>query len=70
MRALAIAHKKIVLERLVALCAEAGSSEPTQMAHALGLVIDGAFVAALVTRDASAADIAGRACEAICAARI
>jgi AcrR family transcriptional regulator len=67
MRALAIAHKTIVLERLAALCAEAKLPEPIEAAHALGLVIDGAIVAALVTRDAAAADVAGRACRAICA---
>jgi AcrR family transcriptional regulator len=70
MRARAIAHKKIVLERLAALCAEARFSEPTELAHALGLVIDGAIVAALVTRDVAAADVASRACEAILSARI
>jgi len=68
MRTLALAHKRIVLDRLAALCAEAGATDPAQMAHALGLVIDGAVVAALVTRDTGAADIAGRACAAICAA--
>ena len=70
MRARAIAHKKIVLERLAALCAEAQFPEPVQMAHALGLVIDGAIVAALVTRDVSAADVAGRACQALFSARV
>lgn len=65
MRALAIAHKSVVLARLAELCAEAGHAEPMQMAHALGLIIDGAIVAALVTRDASVADTAGRACAAI-----
>ena len=70
MRTLALAHKRIVLERLAALCAEAGVAEPAETAHALGLVIDGAVVAALVTRDAAAADVAGRACQAICAARM
>jgi AcrR family transcriptional regulator len=70
MRARAIAHKKIVLERLAALCAEAQFPEPVQMAHALGLVIDGAIVAALVTRDVSAADVAGRACRALFSARV
>jgi AcrR family transcriptional regulator len=70
MRTLALAHKKIVLDRLAALCAEAGAAEPAETAHALGLVIDGAVVAALVTRDVSAADVAGGACEAICAARM
>jgi AcrR family transcriptional regulator len=68
MRTLALAHKKIVLDRLAALCAEAGAAEPAQMAHALGLVMDGAVIAALVTRDTGAADVAGRACAAICAA--
>ena len=67
MRSLAIAHKKVVLERLAALCAEAGNEDPEQMAHALGMIIDGAIVAALVTRNAAVADTAGRACSAILA---
>ena len=65
MRSLAVAHKKVVLERLTTLCAEAGCREPTQAAHTLGLIIDGAIVAALVTRQAAVADTAGRACAAI-----
>ncbi|MDF3810824.1 MULTISPECIES: TetR/AcrR family transcriptional regulator [Rhodopseudomonas] len=65
MRRLAIAHKTVVLDRLTALCTEAGVPEPAQVAHTLGLVIDGAIVMALITRDASAADVAGRACAAI-----
>jgi len=65
MRSLAIAHKKVVIERLARLCAEAGHREPMQLAHTLGLIIDGAIVAALVTRDAAVADTAGRACAAI-----
>jgi AcrR family transcriptional regulator len=69
MRMLAIAHKKIVLERLAALCADAGHREPMQIAHTLGLIIDGAIVAALVTRDSAVADTAGRACAAVLVAR-
>ncbi|MCG6207520.1 TetR/AcrR family transcriptional regulator [Rhodopseudomonas sp. HC1] len=65
MRNLAIAHKTIVLDRLTALCAEAGIDDPAEVAHTLGLVIDGAIVMALVTRKPSAADVAGRACAAI-----
>lgn len=65
MRRLAIAHKSIVLDRLTALCGEAGVPEAEQVAHTLGLVIDGAIVMALITRDASAADVADRACCAI-----
>jgi AcrR family transcriptional regulator len=65
MRSLAIAHKKVVLERLATLCTEAGLREPMQVAHSLGLVIDGAIVAALVTRDPSVADTASRTCAMI-----
>ncbi|WP_234831115.1 TetR/AcrR family transcriptional regulator [Rhodopseudomonas palustris] len=65
MRNLAIAHKTIVHDRLTALCAEAGIDDPGEVAHTLGLVIDGAIVMALVTRKPSAADVAGRACAAI-----
>ncbi|MCF8476091.1 MAG: TetR/AcrR family transcriptional regulator [Pseudolabrys sp.] len=65
MRMLAIAHKTIVLDRLTALCTEADVPEAEQVAHTLGLVIDGAIVMALITRDASAADVANRACAAI-----
>jgi AcrR family transcriptional regulator len=65
MRTLAIAHKRVVLERLTQLCAEAGLSEPGMIAHTIGLVIDGAIVAALVTRDPAVADAAGRGCAAI-----
>jgi AcrR family transcriptional regulator len=68
MRMLALAHKKIVLERIAVLCAEAGIAAPIETAHALGLAIDGAIVAALVTRDATVADTAGRVCAAILAA--
>jgi len=64
LRSLAIAHKKIVLERLSELCAEAGEPEPEQAAHTLGLIIDGAIVMALITRDPGAAEVATRACAA------
>jgi AcrR family transcriptional regulator len=65
MRTLAIAHKKIVIERLSALCAEAELVEPEQTAHTIGLIMDGAIVMALITRDPSAADVAARACAAV-----
>jgi AcrR family transcriptional regulator len=69
MRTLALTHKKIVLQRLTELCADAGFKDASQTAHTLGLVIDGAIVAALVTRDATVADNASRACCAILATR-
>jgi hypothetical protein len=65
MRSLAIAHKVIVIDRLSALCAEAGMAEPEQTAHTVGLIMDGAIVMALVTRSPSAADVASRACAAV-----
>src|ERR1700730_8657020 len=68
MRSLAIAHKRVVLGRLSALCGDAGMTRPDQVAHTLGLVIDGAIVAALITRDPGVADSAGQACDAILSA--
>lgn len=65
MRTLAIAHKKIVIERLSSLCAEAEMPDPEQTAHTIGLIMDGAIVMALITRDPSAADVAARACAAV-----
>jgi AcrR family transcriptional regulator len=65
MRMLALAHKKIVLARLAELSAEAVCHDAREIAHTLGLIIDGAIVAALVTRDAAVADTAGRACATI-----
>jgi hypothetical protein len=65
MRSLAIAHKRVVLTRLAALWREAGLRQPDEIAHTLGLVIDSAIVAALITRDPAVADQAGRACAAI-----
>jgi AcrR family transcriptional regulator len=70
MRSLAIAHKRVVLGRLSALCGDAGMTRPDQVAHTLGLVIDGAIVAALITRDPGVADSAGQACDAILSANI
>jgi AcrR family transcriptional regulator len=70
MRRLAIAHKTIVLSRITELCAEASIAEPERTAHTLGLIMDGAIVMALVTRDASAADLAASACRAIVKERL
>lgn len=68
MRSLAIAHKQVVLARLSELAREAGLADPDQVAHTLGIVIDGAIVAALITRNPGAADAADRACKAILSA--
>ena len=60
-RAIAIKHKKVVLAHLERLASEMGASEPAVLAHQLGLLIDGAIVAAMVSRDPNVADTAGLA---------
>jgi hypothetical protein len=50
-RTSAMKHKKVVLGHIEKLADELGSSEPTVLAHQLGLLIDGAIVAAMVSRD-------------------
>jgi hypothetical protein len=57
-----------VLERLASLCTEASLKEPDQVAHSLGLIIDGAIVAALVTRDSAVAETASRTCASVLSA--
>ncbi|MCC2100434.1 MAG: TetR/AcrR family transcriptional regulator, partial [Hyphomicrobiales bacterium] len=50
LRELAMQHKAAVLDAISALAAEAGAREPESLAHQIGLLIDGAIVAAMVTR--------------------
>ncbi|MGQ9366521.1 TetR/AcrR family transcriptional regulator [Azospirillum sp. ST 5-10] len=54
-RALALAHKKQVLGVVRQLAAEAGAERPDELTHQLGLLMDGAIVAALVTGDSGVA---------------
>lgn len=56
-RTLTLAHKKAVLAALAALSAEAGLASPEKIAHQIGLLMDGAIIAAMVTRDPAAADL-------------
>jgi AcrR family transcriptional regulator len=60
-RAIAMKHKKVVLAHIEKLAAEMGATEPEVLAHQLGLLIDGAIVAAMVSRDPHVADTAGLA---------
>jgi len=60
-RAIAMKHKKVVLAYIEKLAAEMGAAEPEMLAHQLGLLIDGAIVAAMVSRDPGVADTAGLA---------
>ncbi len=48
---IALAHKSVVMRRITALAAESGCADPETTAHQLGILIDGAIVAALITGD-------------------
>src|SRR6201987_2952691 len=60
-RAIAMKHKKVVLAHIEKLAGERGGSEPETLAHQLALLIDGAIVAAMVSRNPGVADTAGLA---------
>src|SRR5882762_246902 len=60
-RAVALKHKKVVLAHIEKLAAEMGAAEPETLAHKLALLIDGAIVAAMVSRNPAVADTAGLA---------
>src|ERR1700686_166432 len=58
-RNIALRHKKVVLAHIERLAGEMGAAEPEVLAHQLALLIDGAIVAAMVSRDPCVADTAG-----------
>jgi AcrR family transcriptional regulator len=60
-RNIALRHKKVVLAHIENLAGEMGAAEPAILAHQLALLIDGAIVAAMVSRDPCVADMAGLA---------
>jgi AcrR family transcriptional regulator len=60
-RAIALKHKKVVLAHIEKLAGEIGAAEPEMLAHQLALLIDGAIVAAMVSRNPGVADTAGLA---------
>jgi AcrR family transcriptional regulator len=60
-RAIAMRHKKVVLAHIEKLAGEMGAAEPEVLAHQLALLIDGAIVAAMVSRNPGVADTAGLA---------
>jgi AcrR family transcriptional regulator len=60
-RSIALKHKKVVLAHIEKLASEMGAVEPEVLAHQLALLIDGAIVAAMVSRDPCVADTAGLA---------
>jgi AcrR family transcriptional regulator len=60
-RAIAMKHKKVVLAHIEKLAGEMGATDPEVLAHQLALLIDGAIVAAMVSRNPGVADAAGLA---------
>jgi AcrR family transcriptional regulator len=58
LRAIAMRHKKVVLSYIEKLSSDMGAAEPVVLAHQLALLMDGAIVAAMVTRDPGVADTA------------
>lgn len=65
LRALTMAHKAFVLGHIAGLARAAGAARPEPLAHQIGLLMDGAIVAAMVTRDPTVADAAGMAAHAL-----
>jgi len=63
LRSLTLAHKLAVLDRIEALAREAGASDPGKLAHQLGLLMDGAIVVAMISRDPACARLAGEAAD-------
>lgn len=61
LRAIAMRHKKVVLAHIEKLAAELGAAEPEVLAHQLALLMDGAIVAAMVSRNPRVADTAALA---------
>lgn len=70
MRDLALRHKAEVLDAIAALAKEAGAADPGSLAHQIGLLIDGAIVAVMVTRQPALADVAAQACGAVMGAAL
>ena len=64
-RAIAMRHKKVVLAHIEKLATEMGAAEPEVLTHQLALLIDGATVAAMVSRDPCVADTAGLAANSL-----
>ncbi|TPW28249.1 TetR/AcrR family transcriptional regulator [Martelella alba] len=56
MRIIALRHKKIVLEKISELTRQISPDDPEALTHQIALLIDGAIVSALITRDPNCAD--------------
>ena len=65
LRAITMTHKSFVLAHVEELARAAGAAKPAFLAHQIGILMDGAIVAAMVTRDPTVADAAGKAASAL-----
>ncbi|MET0220472.1 MAG: TetR/AcrR family transcriptional regulator [Tardiphaga sp.] len=65
LRDIAVRHKSMVINHIAGLAGAAGAARPDFLAHQIGLLMDGAIVAAMVTRDPAVADAAGLAANAL-----
>lgn len=65
LRAITLKHKSFVLGHIGDLARAAGAAHPEMLAHQIGLLMDGAIVAAMVTRDPDVADAASQAAQAL-----
>lgn len=65
LRDITMRHKSFILSHITSLAEAAGAAKPAFLAHQIGLLMDGAIVAAMVTRDPSVADAAGTAANAL-----
>jgi AcrR family transcriptional regulator len=65
LREITMRHKSVILGHIAGLARAAGAVQPDFLAHQIGLLMDGAIVAAMVTRDPNVADAAGHAATAL-----
>lgn len=65
LRKLTIMHKTEVLAAIEQVARETGAADPAALTHQLALLIDGAIVTALITKDPKVARTAGEAAKSI-----
>lgn len=70
MREVAKQHKLIVLAAIERIAKEAGAANPARLTHELALLMDGAIVTAMITKDSGVALVARRAAKAMIAREV
>ena len=69
LRDLALGHKRQVIDYIEQLAADAALPDPALITHEIALLMDGAIVAAMITRDPGVADVAQKALTSLLASR-